>query len=311
MKIVLFGNLYNDKSDTYESQFYAISQKIRTHAIDLYLPSYFYDTLSSTLRDKLESFVTVFENEFPDVDLAFSIGGDGTFLRTSNYIAQYNIPILGINTGRLGFLADIKFEDLDETLDEIFQRDYRIEKRMLLKTTSHSNYSDKDFVSYSLNEVAVLKQDTSSMLTIHAFIDDEYLTSYQADGLVVSTPTGSTAYSLSIGGPIMVPTAPNIILTAIAPHSLNSRPLVVDSKSKINLKIESRSSNYLVSLDGESQTLNVDTLLEISRAEHTQPVVKRCGHTFFETLRNKLMWGADVRSSNNANSSLIEKDLLK
>lgn len=307
MKIVLFGNLYNDKSDEYESQFYAVSQKIREHAIELYLPSYFFSTLSPALRDKLKSFVTVFENNFPKVDLAFSIGGDGTFLRTSNAIAQYKIPILGINTGRLGFLADIKLEDLDESLDEIFQNNYRIEMRMLLKTTSQSNESDKDFVSYSLNEVAVLKQDTSSMLTVHAFIDDEYLTSYQADGLVVATPTGSTAYSLSIGGPIMVPTAPNIILTAIAPHSLNSRPLVVDSNSKITLKVESRTSNYLVSLDGESQTLNVDTLLEISKAEYAQPVVKRCGHTFFETLRNKLMWGADIRSSNNANSSSIEK----
>ena len=299
MKIVLFGSLYNDKSDIYENQFYAISQKIQAHSFEVYIQSFFFNTLSSVLRDKLKSFVTVFENDFPNVDLAFSIGGDGTFLRTSNAVAQYNIPILGVNTGRLGFLADIKFEDLDEALEEIFQNNYRIEKRMLLKTTSHSNNPDENFISYSLNEVAVLKQDTSSMLTIHAFIDDEYLTSYQADGLVVSTPTGSTAYSLSIGGPIMVPTAPNIILTAIAPHSLNSRPLVVDSNSKINLKVESRSSNYLVSLDGESQTLSVDTLLEISKADHTQPVVKRCGHTFFETLRNKLMWGADIRSSIN------------
>ena len=297
MRIVLFGNLYNDKSDEYESQFYDISQKIKAHKIDLFLPRFFFNTLSVTLRKKIESFITVFDEDFPKVDLAFSIGGDGTFLRTANAIAQYNIPILGINTGRLGFLADIKFEDLDETLDEIFQNNYRIEMRMLLKTTAFNNDSGKKSVSYSLNEVAVLKQDTSSMLTIHAFIDDEYLTSYQADGLVIATPTGSTAYSLSIGGPIMVPTAPNIILTAIAPHSLNSRPLVVDSNSKITLKVESRSSNYLVSLDGESQTLNANTILEVTKADHYQPVVKRSGHTFFETLRNKLMWGADIRTS--------------
>jgi len=204
--------------------------------------------------------------------------------------------------GGMGFLADIKFEDLDETLDEIFNNNYRIEMRMLLKTqfinsSIETAQATNKYLNYSLNEVAILKQDTSSMLTIHAFIDDEYLTSYQADGLVVATPTGSTAYSLSIGGPIMVPTAPNIILTAIAPHSLNARPLVVDSNSKISLKVESRSSNYLVSLDGESQTLEVGTLLEICKATYAQPVVKRCGHTFFETLRNKLMWGADIRSS--------------
>ena len=297
MKIALFGSWYNDKSDEHESQFYAVYQKIRAYDIDLYLPEFFFNTLSTSLKEKIESSITLFDTDFPKVDLAFSIGGDGTFLRTANATARYKIPILGINTGRLGFLADIKFEDLDETLEEIFQNNYRIEMRMLLKTKLINNGLDEGFESYSLNEVAILKQDTSSMLTIHAFIDDEYLTSYQADGLVVATPTGSTAYSLSIGGPIMVPTAPNIILTAIAPHSLNSRPLVVDSNSKITLKVESRSSKYLVSLDGESQTLNVDTLLEISKADYSQPVVKRCGHTFFETLRNKLMWGADVRSS--------------
>ena len=301
MKIVLFGNLYNDKPEKYENQFYAICQKIKKHCIEIHLPNAFFNTLSVELRDKIESFTHLYHVSVPEVDLAFSIGGDGTFLRTAAEIVHRNIPILGINTGRLGFLADIKFEDLDETLDEIFNGNYRIEKRMLLKTNAITSSKGKqvsnNFASYSLNEVAVLKQDTSSMLTIHAYIDNEYLTSYQADGLVIATPTGSTAYSLSIGGPIMVPTAPNIILTAIAPHSLNSRPLVVDSNSKISLKVESRSSNYLVSLDGESQTLEVGTLLEICKATYAQPVVKRCGHTFFETLRNKLMWGADIRFS--------------
>ena len=302
MKIVLFGNLYNDKPEEYENQFYAICQKIKDHCIDIYLPAAFFQTLSDGLRQKIESFIHLYDTSIPQVDLAFSIGGDGTFLRTAADVAYHKIPILGINTGRLGFLADIKFEDLDETLEEIFNKNYRIEMRMLLKTiaithTSDGTLTNSKFANYSLNEVAILKQDTSSMLTIHAYIDDEYLTSYQADGLVVATPTGSTAYSLSIGGPIMVPTAPNIILTAIAPHSLNARPLVVDSNSKISLKIESRSSNYLVSLDGESQTMDVNTLLEICKADYSQPVVKRSGHTFFETLRNKLMWGADIRSS--------------
>ncbi len=298
MKIALFGIEHNDKSTAYEDQFYAICKKILKHDIAILLPITFFDSLSASLRKKIESFTTTFENiDSEKVDLAFSIGGDGTFLRTSAAIAHYKIPILGINTGRLGFLADIKQEDLDETLEEIFNRNYRIEERMLLKTTTKNHTNSDLLINYSLNEVAVLKQDTSAMLAIHAFIDDEYLTTYQADGLVVATPTGSTAYSLSIGGPIMVPTAPNIILTAIAPHSLNARPLVVDSNSKITLKVESRSSNYLVSLDGVSQTFSVDNFLEIKKGEYAQPVVKRRGHTFFETLRNKLMWGIDIRSS--------------
>ncbi len=302
MKIVLFGNLYNDKPEKYENQFYVICQKIKNHCIEIHLPTEFFNTLSVELREKIEPFIHLYKESVPQVDLAFSIGGDGTFLRTATEIARYKIPILGINTGRLGFLADIKFEDLDETLDEIFNNNYRIEMRMLLKTqfinsSIETAQATNKYLNYSLNEVAILKQDTSSMLTIHAFIDDEYLTSYQADGLVVATPTGSTAYSLSIGGPIMVPTAPNIILTAIAPHSLNARPLVVDSNSKIRLQVESRSDNFLVSLDGVSQTLSADTVLEISKTDYSQPVVKREGHTFFETLRNKLMWGADIRSS--------------
>lgn len=300
MKIVLFGNLYNDKPKRYEDQFYAIFQKIRSHCIEIHLATAFFNTLSTELKESIKPYTHLYHSTVPNVDLAFSIGGDGTFLRTAAEIVHRNIPILGINTGRLGFLADIKFEDLDETLEEIFNDNYRIEKRMLLKTTAITSAHNTEqvsnaFASYSLNEVAVLKQDTSSMLTVHAYIDNEYLTSYQADGLVVATPTGSTAYSLSIGGPIMVPSAPNIILTAIAPHSLNSRPLVVDSNSKIRLEVESRSDNYLVSLDGESKTLSANTILEISKADYTQPVVKRCGHTFFETLRNKLMWGADIR----------------
>ena len=179
MKIVLFGNLYNDKPEKYENQFYAICQKIKNHCIEIHLPTEFFNTLSVELREKIEPFIHLYKESVPQVDLAFSIGGDGTFLRTAAEIVHRNIPILGINTGRLGFLADIKFEDLDETLDEIFNGNYRIEERMLLETnaiTSSARGSsvNKNFASYSLNEVAVLKQDTSSMLTIHAYIDDEY-----------------------------------------------------------------------------------------------------------------------------------------
>lgn len=304
MKIVLFGNLYNNKSDEYENQFFLICEKIKEYGIDIFIQDILFKTFSSSLQKKIQDHIKFIDSNFSGIDLAFSIGGDGTFLRTASFIAPHQIPILGINTGRLGFLADIKLEDVDETLREIFDKDYRIEMRMLLQTIAkEKNGLENTFETYSLNEIAILKQDTSSMLTIHAFINKEYLTSYQADGLVISTPTGSTAYSLSIGGPIMVPTAPNIILTAIAPHSLNTRPLVVDSESTLSLKVESRSANYLVALDGESQTLDVETILEISKAPFSQPVVKRCGHTFFETLRNKLMWGIDIRSSEIINQS--------
>ena len=227
--------------------------------------------------------------------MAISVGGDGTFLRTSSIVGSSGIPVLGINTGRLGFLAAINFADVEDTFDEIVNGQYKTEERTLLKLTSDESSTPFGYNIYALNEVAILKQDTASMLSIHAYINNEYLTSYQADGLVIATPTGSTAYSLSVGGSILSPTTPSIILSAVAPHNLTSRPLVVDDNSVISLKVESRSRTFLVSLDGQSQVFNENIGIEIRKADHRLKIVKRIGHTFYETLRDKLMWGADVR----------------
>ncbi|HBC38603.1 MAG TPA: NAD kinase, partial [Porphyromonadaceae bacterium] len=187
-----------------------------------------------------------------------------------------------------GFLADVNFSDLKETLHEIFTGEYEIEERSLLEIAV-------DEPNRALNEVAILKQDTASMLTIHTYINNDFLTSYQADGLVVATPTGSTAYSLSVGGPILVPSSPSFVLSPIAPHNLTSRPLIVQDDAKIKLRIESRSNSFLVSLDGQSQVCHVRTEIEVKKADYMLKVVKRKGHTFYETLRDKLMWGVDVR----------------
>jgi NAD+ kinase len=203
-------------------------------------------------------------------------------------VGNSDVPVLGINTGRLGFLADVNFSDLKETLHEIFAGEYEIEERSLLEIAV-------DEPNRALNEVAILKQDTASMLTIHTYINDDFLTSYQADGLVVATPTGSTAYSLSVGGPILVPSSPSFVLSPIAPHNLTSRPLIVQDDARIKLRIESRSNSFLVSLDGQSQVCHVRTEIEVQKADYMLKVVKRKGHTFYETLRDKLMWGVDVR----------------
>jgi len=227
--------------------------------------------------------------------MVLSVGGDGTFLRTAATVGNTGIPVLGINTGRLGFLAAINYTDVDETLQEVMRNDYRVEERSLLKLTSDETFPPDHFNAHALNEVAVLKQDTASMLSIHAYINNDYLTSYQADGLVVATPSGSTAYSLSIGGAILAPTTPSIILSAIAPHNLTSRSLVVDDSSLISLKVESRSHMYLVSVDGQSRVLDDTVSIQVRKADYTLRVVKRIGHTFYETLRDKLMWGADLR----------------
>ncbi|GHV50440.1 NAD kinase [Bacteroidia bacterium] len=229
-----------------------------------------------------------------DIDLAFSVGGDGTFLKTAARINKQRIPILGINAGRLGFLADIGSSELDDTLDEIFKNYYHIEERTLLRL--HTKERLFQGYNYALNEAAVLKRDSSSMLTIHASINNDFLATYQADGLIIATPTGSTAYSLSVNGPIIVPQSHSFVISPVAPHSLNVRPLVVPDSSVVSLTVESRSEFFLVALDGRSEVFPAGVELVIGKADYTAQVVKRPNHTFYETLRDKLMWGADARS---------------
>ncbi|HBG40359.1 MAG TPA: NAD kinase [Porphyromonadaceae bacterium] len=297
MKLALFGSTFTDRTAKAEEQIYAVCRAIKQYPCELFLPSVFYHSLPQRIRDMIRPLCELFE-KLPCVDMAVSVGGDGTFLRTAGAVGAFGIPVLGINTGRLGFLAAINFGDVEETLKEIMSGHYRIENRTLLEMTAEDNPTPFGYSIQALNEVAILKQDTASMLTIHAYINDDYLTSYQADGLVIATPTGSTAYSLSIGGAILSPTTPSLILSAIAPHNLTSRSLVVDDNSKIRLKVESRSRNFLVSLDGQSQVFHEDTALEVRKADYMLKVVKRISHSFYATLRDKLMWGKDVRKQN-------------
>ena len=186
-------------------------------------------------------------------------------------------------------------KDLEATFTDVFSGNYRIEHRSQLQlSTEHRDYLG---FNYALNEIAILKQDTASMITVHAYINDEYLTSYEADGLIVATPTGSTAYSLSVGGPVMTPTAANIVIAAVAPHSLSNRPLVVTDDCILTLEVESRNKNFLISLDGRSNIFTTGTKLIIKKADFTLRVIKRKENTFYKTLRNKLMWGVDPRQS--------------
>ena len=236
----------------------------------------------------------VIEDDISNLDIALSVGGDGTFLHTALQINDHNIPILGINTGRLGFLADIGSSQIDETLEELFRGDYKIEERTLLRLyTEEQAFSG---FNYALNEIAILKRDTSSMITIHTFLNDDYFTSYQADGLVVATPTGSTAYSMSVNGPILLPQNKNFILSPVAPHSLNVRPIVIPDDYTITLNVESRTKSFLAALDGRSEDMPVGISLKISKANFTTRVIKRFNQTFYQTLREKLMWGVDARS---------------
>ena len=221
------------------------------------------------------------------------MGGDGTFLKTASMVGEKQIPIIGVNTGRLGFLADINPPEIDPMVQAIYEGDYAIDTRTVLQVETDGQ--PLAGCPFALNDVAILKRDVAAMITVRTTINGDYVTTYQADGLVISTPTGSTAYSLSVGGPIIVPGTHVFSITAVAPHSLNVRPLVLSEDSEITLTVESRSHNFLVALDGRSEKLSDSTRLTLRKAPYRVKVVKRAGQKYFHTLRDKMMWGADQR----------------
>lgn len=228
------------------------------------------------------------------IDLAFSIGGDGTFIQTVSYIRDSGVPILGINTGRLGFLANISTDTLDETMELVRKKEYVFQKRSLLKIETESDiFGDENI---ALNEVTLHKKDTASMITVHATLDDNYLNSYWADGLIVGTPTGSTAYNLSCGGPIVTPGCQIHLLTPIAPHNLNVRPMVVPDHMPIKLSVEGRERTYLISLDGDSKSIPQGEEVIVRKADFMINVIKFQDNNFLDTIRNKMLWGIDKRN---------------
>ena len=288
-KFALFGNIYQAKKSAHVLRLLSILAK---HQAEVYIHKDFY--LYLTKDQKMDIQVAgVFEGDDFEADMVLSMGGDGTFLKAASYVGKKNIPILGINTGRLGFLADISPEEMEETFEDIYRKNYKVEDRSVLQVFSESQFL-KGYPC-GLNEIAILKRDSSSMITIHTSINGAYLTTYQADGLVIATPTGSTAYSLSIGGPIIVPHSKTIAITPVAPHSLNVRPIVINDDCEITLDVESRSHNFLVAIDGRSETCREGTRLTVRKADYHIKIVKRPNHVFFHTLRNKMMWGADGR----------------
>ena len=223
------------------------------------------------------------------IDFALSVGGDGTFLTTASLVGHLDIPILGINCGHLGYLAEVQTDNIEAVLDQLITNNYTIEQRRMLEVTCPQE--GKIASPFALNEVAILKSGLSSMITVDVTLNDEFLHNYKADGLLIATPTGSTAYNLSVGGPLLDPHVNAIILTPVATHSLNIRPLVVLDDSKIDLKISSRNGNYLLSVDGRSQVLNQDISLHVERSQRTIKLVRINGQTFMQSLKDKLNWG--------------------
>lgn len=227
------------------------------------------------------------------IDFMCSWGGDGTLLEALTHIGPLEIPMLGVNTGRLGFLATLSPEQFGAALQSIDQGKFRLEERSLVQIMSPNQLFEE---AYGLNEVGIMKTDTSSMIVIKAYLDGQYLNSYWADGLIVATATGSTGYSLSVGGPLVMPHSDHFIIAPMSPHNLNVRPLVISSASKLRFEISSRSQNFLVSLDSRSKVVDATVQIEVSKAPFVAKLIKIEGDDFLQTLRNKLNWGLDIRN---------------
>lgn len=289
MKFAIFGNTFQAKKSSHAANLFQI---LKSHGAEICVCREFYQFLTSDLKMEFHA-DRLFDSDDFSADMVISIGGDGTFLKAASRVGRTGTPILGINTGRLGFLADISPEEMEQTFDEIYSGRYSVEERSVLQLICNDRHLQES--PYALNEIAVLKRDSSSMISICAAINGAHLNTYQADGLVIATPTGSTAYSLSVGGPIIVPHSNTIAITPVAPHSLNVRPIVIRDDWEITLDVESRSHNFLVAIDGRSETCKETTQLTIRKADYSIKVVKRFNHVFFDTLRSKMMWGADGR----------------
>ena len=289
LKFALFGNIYQTKKST---SIQKVLSCLSEHGAELVVDMEYYYFLKDNQRIDVNA-SRIFADDNFEADYVISMGGDGTFLKAASRVREKMIPIVGVNMGRLGFLADVSPVDIEHCVDAIYQDDFSIENRALIKVQTDGE--PLEGYTCALNDVAILKRDTASMISIRASINGQYLTTYQADGLVVSTPTGSTAYSLSNGGPIIVPGTKVFSMTAVAPHSMNIRPIVLSDSSEITLTVESRSHNFLVAIDGRSEKCKEGTKLTLRRAPYDVKVVKRSRMSYFNTLREKMMWGVDAR----------------
>ncbi len=289
LKFAIFGNIYQAKKSVSVQKLLCLLEE---READIFIDRPFYEYLSSDLKLELHPTGLIDDNSF-QADVVISMGGDGTFLEAASRVRDKGIPILGINMGRMGFLADVPADEIDQAIDLIYNDECRVESRSVLQLSYSKGHPEG--YPYALNEVAVLKRDNSSMISIRVDINGEYLATYQADGLIINTPTGSTGYALSVGGPIMSPCGGMLGLTAVAPHSLNVRPITLPDNVEVGLTIGSRNHHFLVAIDGRSEACCEEVHLTLRRAPYDIQVLKRPGNSFFRTLRNKLMWGTDVR----------------
>lgn len=294
MKIAIYGQYYhNSTHESIEILLEVLSKK----DVAVFIENDFFNIIKheSKQPSKLDDFDT-FESLDDSYSLLISIGGDGTILRAITYVRDLSIPIVGINTGRLGFLATIQTNQIESAVENIIKGNYKISERTLLCVETKPENKELIETNFALNEIAVSRKNTTSMITVETHLNSEYLTSYWADGLIISTPTGSTGYSLSCGGPVITPETDSFVLTPIAPHNLNARPLVIPDDTEIQLKVDGREEHYLISLDSRIATLHNSTIVTIKKADFEIKMVELLQESFIDTLRKKMLWGEDKRN---------------
>ena len=289
MRIGIHGRDFQQKSSRFIER---VLTWLTRYQSEIFVSSKFQKHFKSKQDFKLK----VFEHgdNLKNLDFFISIGGDGTLLESVTYIGKNETPILGVNTGRLGFLATLSREETEKAFDDLFNRNYTVDERTMLKLVSDPKLFPG--CSFALNDFTIMKKDTSAMITVHVSVDGELLNSYWADGVIISTPTGSTGYSLSCGGPLVFPESESFIVTPVSPHNLTVRPIVVSDQSELTFKIEGRSKKFLVSLDSRFETVDESVKLKIMKERFKAHLIQLPGQHYFKTLRQKLNWGLDIRN---------------
>ena len=296
-KVAVFGQTYSVNA---EKEITILLKALKKHNVVVFFEEKFYKALKDLdhLTKRYATFAS-FHDLNNSFDLFFSLGGDGTILRAVTYIRDLNIPILGINTGRLGFLANIQKNAIEESIELLIANEYKIQERTLLSIRTSPKVDSFNELSFALNEVTIARKNTTSMIGVKTFLDKEYLTNYWSDGLIIATPTGSTGYSLSCNGPVISPNSKNFIITPIAPHNLNSRPMVIPDDTSIELEVGSREKSFLISLDSRITSVPKDTKIYIEKSSFTIKSIIPSNQSFLNTLRTKLLWGEDTRNGAN------------
>ncbi len=293
MKIAIYIRQYSEENEAILAELF----NYFTSTDDIFIEETVFKKLSerSSRFDSAQTFAE-FADLNPSFDVMLTIGGDGTLLKAITYIRHLNIPVLGINSGRLGFLAMAQKEHLKEVMTELREKTYKVIERTVIEAVLSETGAPVDEINFALNEITVSRKNTASMITIDTYLNDDFLSSYWSDGLIVATPTGSTGYSLSCGGPVIMPAAKNLVLTPIAPHNLNARPLIIPDDTEIRLTVEGREKKYLLSIDSNMISLSKKKSVTIRKANFTVKMIRLEGDSFIKTLCNKLLWGEDKRN---------------